>query len=197
MKIITVPHPTLRVAAAPVTEVNSELKAFIAELKDTLAQKKNPRGVGLAAPQVNKKLNIFVTQLDEEGGKKGDPQLKVYINPVIIDQSEYRIVGPSEEEAILEGCLSIPGLYGPVPRYEWIKMQYLELVEDELIPQTSLFKDYEARVAQHEIDHLQGILFIDYTLQYDLPLYQENKKTKKLKEIPEELIEALVQKTKV
>jgi peptide deformylase len=197
MKIITVPHPTLRVVAEPVTQVNDELKKFVVELQDTLAKKANPKGVGLAAPQVNKKLNIFVTQLDDEGTKKGPPSLKVYINPRIIDQSEHRIVGPNDEEAVLEGCLSIPGIYGPVPRHEWVKLEFQEITGDELVTQTGVFEQFAARVVQHELDHLHGILFIDYTLKYDLPLYQENKKTKKLKEISEELIEALVQKTKV
>lgn len=194
MKIITIPHPTLRTQAAPVTKVDRKLQGFLHDLEDTLARKRNPQGVGLAAPQVDVKWRVFVTQLTLSEG--ADPKLRHFINPEIIDKSSEITFGPDKKEPVLEGCLSIPGIYGPVPRHQWIELKYDLIVGNELVSHREKFADFAARVVQHEQDHLNGILFIDYTEQYDLPLYKENKKTDKLYEIEDELVPAFIAQTK-
>lgn len=177
MKIITIPHKTLRATSKPVEVIDKKLHKFIKELQETLRKTKNPQGVGLAAPQVNSLQRIFVTHMDK--------QMRTFINPSIAGHSKNIVLGPPKKEAYLEGCLSIPGVYGPVPRYEWVELEYfsIEDTQSELVKSVEKFDDYAARVVQHELDHLNGALFIDYTLRFDLPLYQENKKTKKLEEV--------------
>lgn len=165
MKIITVPHPTLRTTAQAVEQVSAHLKRFLPELATTLRSTRNPKGVGLAAPQVDEQLRIFATNL-EDG-------MRIFINPELVEVSDTITFGPDKNDPYLEGCLSIPGLYGPVPRHETIRVRFQELEDSALTkPREETFSDFAARVIQHEYDHLNGILFTDYTTKFSLPLYQ-------------------------
>lgn len=184
MKIVTLPHPSLRVQAKEVSQVDKKLLQFVKDIKSTLGKTKNPQGVGLAATQVNSSRRIFCTQLEKR-------KLRAFINPEIVGHDNNTTLGPKKDEPYLEGCLSIPGIYGPVPRFGWVELQFQVIEGSELKTQTERFKDFEARVIQHELDHLNGILFIDYTKQLGLPLYQENKQTKKLDEIDPSIVEIL------
>lgn len=188
MKIITVPHPSLRQVAVPITQVDQKLKSLVRDLSSTLINQDNPRGVGLAAPQVDTLKRLFVTNITEE--ETSPPQLRVFINPEIIDQSQEIVLGPTPKEDVLEGCLSIPKLYGPVPRFQWVRVQYQIVTGDELTTVVDTYTDFEARVVQHELDHLNGILFTDYSLRYDLPVYQGNSRNDKLEEIDKRILEA-------
>jgi peptide deformylase len=175
MKIITIPHQTLRTTAKPVTVVDKKLKKFITDLEKTLNATKNPKGVGLAANQVDDLHRVFSTHFDK--------QLRSFINPEITAASDDLVLGPDGKDPYLEGCLSIPGIYGPVYRHEWLELEYQLIENDTLTTHTEKFDDYNARVIQHELDHLNGVLFIDHTLEFELELYQENKTTKKLEEV--------------
>jgi peptide deformylase len=177
LPIITIPHPTLRQTAERVKLVTPELISFTNSLAETLDKKRNPGGVGLAAPQLNKLWRIFVLNLDLLGSEKSNKRtLQVCINPEILAHSQNRSLGPNPKDATLEGCLSMPGLYGPVPRWQWIDLTFSELVNGKLETRQLRLNDFAARVAQHEYDHLEGILFTDYANEYDLPVYKENKK---------------------
>lgn len=197
MKIITVPHPTLRLKAQEITVVDKKLTSFIKNLEETLAKKENPRGVGLAAPQVDTKWRIFATQLNSDGDRDDQqPVLRSYINPRITDHSQNHTFGPDKKDPILEGCLSIPGFYGPVPRWEWVDLTYDYIDGNDLKTTSEHFEAFAARVVQHELDHLDGILFVDYIDQYKLPLYKEDSKTEKLEELEPDFISALVEKSR-
>ena len=145
LEIIHYPHPTLRYVSKPLKRVDAELKAMVAEMFDLMYEHE---GIGLAAHQVDLPYRLFVCN------PKGDPDEKesecVFINPVILKGS-----GQHERE---EGCLSIPGVYGPVVRKEKITVQAYNLAGEEISGELDgLF----ARVVQHETDHLDGRLFID------------------------------------
>lgn len=191
MSIITVPHPTLRQVAAPITDVDKKLKQLVAELGQTLKNQREPRGVGLAAPQIDVSRRLFATllPLNETDDDDAIRHLKIFINPEIVEHSSDLTLGSDPENPILEGCLSIPGLYGPVPRWQHITMAYLELIDDSLVEKEVALSDYHARVAQHELDHLDGKLFTDYSLEYELPVYREHPQTKKLVEVETDLLE--------
>ncbi|PWD83336.1 peptide deformylase [Ignatzschineria cameli] len=145
LEVITVPHPTLREKAAPVTSFDATLKQLVEDMFETMYEEK---GVGLAANQVNVLQRIFVADCSEE---RNDP--KVFINPEILEVSE-------ETDAAEEGCLSLPTLYsGPVIRPVAVRVraqdvngEFFELEADGLL----------GRCIQHEYDHLEGVLFIDY-----------------------------------
>lgn len=177
-KIIQIPHDTLRQVAKRIDKVDKKLIKFIAELEETLDKKRNPAGVGLAAPQVNTSIRAFCTNLST---------IKTYINPEIIKTSKKSTFGPDPEDPFMEGCLSMPDLYGPVPRWEWVEVEFQVLDNNKLVNKKERLESIEARVFLHELDHLDGILFTDYALEYDLPVYKEYKRDK-FQEVDHELL---------
>ncbi|PYM06656.1 MAG: peptide deformylase [Candidatus Rokuibacteriota bacterium] len=133
--------PILRRRAEPVGEVTPEIRAILRDMIDTMYREV---GVGLAAPQVGISLRLMV--VDDEKGRGP----RALVNPEIVDQGG-RVVAE-------EGCLSIPGIFAPVARAEWVR---LEAQDEEGQPVTVETKGLYARVIQHEMDHLDGVLFID------------------------------------
>lgn len=144
MKIVTYPHPTLRHKSKPIKRVDAELRTIIRQMFDVMYE---ARGVGLAANQVNLPIRLFVVNLDAEP-EQGEEL--VFINPVVSR--------PKSSEEAEEGCLSLPELYGPVMRPKKVRVNAFGLSGNEFNAELDgLF----ARVIQHEIDHLDGILFVD------------------------------------
>lgn len=186
LQIIKVPHPTLRKKSVEIklgeTHSPSELRKLVLDLEDTLEKTTKPKGVGLAAPQIDQLWRVFTTKVEE---------LFTMINPVIIDHSSDQTLGPDKKEPILEGCLSIPRIYGPVPRWQWVEMEYQALDGDKLVRKSKRFDDYNARVVQHELDHLDGVLFIDHSLRLDLPVYQEDADDKQAQVVEKSFLELL------
>jgi peptide deformylase len=139
-------------------------------MEETLIQQVDPQGVGLAAPQVNVDLAIFVIK----------PTLKsetlVFINPKILElkqlpQSPSSQPSKEKEEDIkLEGCLSIPRIWGPVTRNTKVLLEYQDLTGER---HTEWFSGFKAVIIQHEMDHLQGVLFTQRVLEQKGRLYQE------------------------
>lgn len=197
LPITTVPAQVLRTKA---NQVNWDKKAIeiSKSLAQTLMAKDNPKGVGLAAPQLSKKMRMFVTWLAQNPEAEPSPEdMLVFINPVLTATSKEMTFGPDKDDPYLEGCLSIPGLYGPVPRHEWVEVEFetvpypqLSAANDQRPTEKRVqrFSDFAARVVQHEYDHLEGILFTDYTLQFDLPIYEFKKK--KMTEIDKEILKS-------
>jgi peptide deformylase len=146
MKIVKYPHPALRQAAQPVTAIDKDIQAAAMGMLDLMYAHE---GLGLAAPQVSLPVRLIVMNFE------GDPEKKesefVAINPVIVESK-----GTVNDR---EGCLSFPGLYQNVRRAKTVKVQAYNL-KGELYEM--LCHDLPARVWQHEIDHLDGVLFIDH-----------------------------------
>jgi len=149
--IIEAPDPRLRVKSAPVETVDDEVRALIAEMFETMYA---APGIGLAAIQIGIPKRILVIDLQEEEDADGQPIRTplVFINPELAD--------PSEDRNIYnEGCLSVPDQYAEVERPATIHARWLDengAAHDEVI--TGLL----ATCLQHEMDHLEGILFIDH-----------------------------------
>ncbi|RIK86986.1 MAG: peptide deformylase [Planctomycetota bacterium] len=145
LQIIHYPHPTLRHVSKPLKRVDAELKQMVARMFELMYEHE---GVGLAANQVDLPYRLFVA--NPEGDPNNADAEFVFINPVI-----KKGTGQHEKE---EGCLSIPGVYAPVVRKEKIAVQAYTLEGEEISGELDgLF----ARIVQHEIDHLDGRLFID------------------------------------
>jgi peptide deformylase len=147
-EIITIGHPTLRQKARKVTVFGPEVRQLAQDMIETMRQ---APGVGLAAPQVNVAERVIVIELpaDEEEGTPAE--LYAFVNPEIVKVSR-------EVEEDLEGCLSVPGYVGDVPRHTMVVVRGQDVYGK---PQRVRANDYLARILQHEIDHLDGILFID------------------------------------
>jgi len=177
LKIITLPNPILRQKAKPVGKISSEIKKLVGEMIKILRPK--PRkltGVGLAAPQVGKSLRMIVVW--SRHSRKFLPM----INPKIIWHSKRTRVGVPESKKSLpdgrqayEGCLSVPGVWGKVRRYSVVKIRYQNLAGTEI---TRKFRGFTGVVVQHEIDHLEGILFIDRIKEQKGEILTINPKSK-------------------
>lgn len=159
-KVVQAGDPILRKVSRPVNKVDKKILLLITDLKETLLAHKDPEGVGLAAPQIGKNLRIFVMRDGKE--------LKTVINPKIISVTKVKTKKDNKKE-VLEGCLSVPHYYGPLRRGEKIKIKYLNEDGQNV---TETFKDFPAQIVQHEIDHLNGFLFVDRLLEQKRPLYQ-------------------------
>lgn len=147
--IVTVPNPVLRRKARPVTTFDKSLQVLVDDMIETM---RAAPGVGLAAPQVGVPLRVIVVEYPEdEEAEDAPPRLYVLINPEITRVSQ-------EMESGVEGCLSIPGLVGEVERHLSIVVRGLNRYGQ---PVRWKLKNWTARIFQHEIDHLNGVLFTD------------------------------------
>ena len=144
-KIVHYPHPALRHKATPIKAIDNDLHLQIGEMKELMYEAK---GLGLAAPQVALPFQLLV--MNVTGDPKQPEREEVFLNPRIVERKDYM----SGEE----GCLSFPGLYQDVRRSQTIKVQAYNL-KGQLVEK--VVSDLEARAWQHEIDHLNGVLFID------------------------------------
>ena len=155
LPIVAFGHPVLRQRAQEITQDHPELEQIIADMYDTMY---NAKGVGLAAPQVGKAIRIFVVDgTPMEGMLEDDPTpmkgwKKVFINPTKLDEH-------GEEWGYDEGCLSIPDVIEEIYREEHIHIQYFD---EHWVMHVETFGGLQARVIQHEYDHLEGVLFTDY-----------------------------------
>ncbi|NPA37547.1 MAG: peptide deformylase [Chlorobi bacterium] len=144
-------HPVLRKVAKDISQDHEGLAEIIENMWETMYQSD---GIGLAAPQVNKSIRLFV--IDATPLEDDFPELKdfkrVFINAKITERT-------GEEEITSEGCLSLPGIREDVKRPAQITIEY---VDENFTPQRDTFSGFAARVIQHEYDHLEGILFIDH-----------------------------------
>ncbi len=146
-KIVLYGDPVLRRRADRVTEFDAALRALAQDLVDSLEK---ADGVGLAAPQIGVSRRVLV--LSPPAEKDGTrPAPRVYVNPEVLDTQ-----GPAVSAE--EGCLSLPGIYEVVKRPERVRVSAFDL---EGGPIEETLEGIEARILQHEIDHLNGVLFID------------------------------------
>ncbi len=145
-------QPVLKKMAAHITPDYPELDALIANMWETMY---NAHGVGLAAPQIGLSIRLFVVDTlqitDEDEKTKGQGFKKVFINAEMLDQS-------GEAWTYEEGCLSIPDIRGDVDRQPVIRLRYLD---EKFQPHEETFSGINARVIQHEYDHIDGVLFTD------------------------------------
>ncbi len=148
--IVKFPDPILTKPAAPLTKITKNVLRVLDNMYETM---KFANGIGLAGPQVNIAKRIAVVDVEDGKGRLD------LINPVILEGRDEEL-GP-------DGCLSIPGLYGDTMRYKWIRVR-MQNLEGEYVEFEET--DFRARCIQHEIDHLDGILFTSKAVR----LYRED-----------------------
>ena len=143
--IITVPDPILRQAAIPVAEITDGTRQLLDDMAATMY---DAPGIGLAAPQVNISQRVIVIDC----GKDDEPELIKMVNPEILSISDTRSI-------LEEGCLSIPDQTADVERPAEVEVKYLD---ENGVGQSLIATGLLATCVQHEIDHLNGVLFIDH-----------------------------------
>ncbi len=189
-KIVTVPSDILRKLSLPVLALDNRVLNILTDMEKTLKAAKNPEGVGLAAPQIGIPLRIFMIRPVSKGS------ITTFINPEIIKFSQRQNI-PTGKKGVYEGCLSIPDHYAPIKRSMSVTIKYqaikskilnsnnqinsknkiqnnldLRISDLEFESKTEIFSGFAAHVIQHEMDHLNGILFIDRCLEQNSKLYK-------------------------
>lgn len=197
MRILTVPEDTkiLRSKSREISTIDDELVKFLGDLGKTLKRQSDPQGIGLSAVQVGRPVRVFATLLESE--------LVFYINPEIIshpdeltlgedlvdppkDRQTSHLGGQERIRPFLEGCLSIPKVYGTVLRWPWINARATVISGNDLLDISKYRRSnlglidvslngLAGRVFQHELDHLNGILFTDHTMAQNGIMYREEK----------------------
>lgn len=199
LKIVSAPNPVLSEVSKPVSKVDNGVLHLIEEMKKTLLAAKDPVGVGLAAPQVGKSVLLFITKPTDRS------KIQAFINPKIINgeaggerggprrvpagSASSEDIGRGQSETgpasriKLEGCLSLPNIWGEVKRTPSIKVSYLDEKGEKY---SKKFNGFMATIIQHETDHLNGILFPKRVLEQKGKLYK-SVKNKKGEDIFEEI----------
>jgi peptide deformylase len=187
VQIVTTPASVLSQASQPVKKVDKEIKKIITDMVMALNSAKDPVGVGLAAPQIGVSLQIFIAK------PALDSAIQVFINPTVIEQENVQqtetlgsgIKPRSKKKSAvkLEGCLSLPTVWGEVKRKPIITISYMDENGNQ---KTKTFRGLMATIIQHEMDHLRGILFPKHVLEQNGILYK-SKKDEKGEDIFEEI----------
>ncbi|MGH7204028.1 MAG: peptide deformylase [Candidatus Levyibacteriota bacterium] len=184
MKIVQAPDQVLSQTAKPIEKIDKTLKELLKAMEETLMSQVDPEGVGLAAPQVGKSLQLFIVK------QEPDAPVLTFINPLIKEtfekpQEKEKEVRQSEKVAKakkkedkgvqLEGCLSLKDIWGVVKRPYGIILSYQD---EEDKQHEKKFEGFLATIIQHEIDHLQGTLFPKRVLEQKNTLYHSTKNKK-------------------
>ena len=146
LKLFEYPHPVLKQKTEKVEKVDNEIKKLLDDMLETMYAS---NGCGLAAPQIGVSKRIVVIDIAHEDE---EPNPIYMVNPQIIWKSEEKVCGE-------EGCLSVPGQRAEVERFASVKIKYLDYDGKE---QELLAEDFLAIAVQHELDHLDGVLYIDH-----------------------------------
>ena len=174
--IVKIPNTVLSTPVQPVVSFDKKLKKIISDMKATLLHAQNPKGVGLAATQIGIPLAIFCTRPKEKD------TIRVFINPKILTQEPTQANADKTNQ--LEGCLSIPGVWGTVNRSPNLTLVYQD---EQGTKNEEQFSGFLATIIQHEMDHLQGVLFTKRVLEQKNKFYQSTT-DEQGKEILEEVV---------
>ena len=177
LKIVTVPNIVLTSPTKPIVVVDEKIKKVISDMEKVLVAQNDPPGVGLAANQVGLDLSIFILKVSEKS------KTKIFINPKIINVGS-QFIAPKIKGVInhaptkksrrkrvkLEGCLSIPRIWGPVKRKDRVFLKYQDISGKEYL---KWFTGFESIIIQHEMDHLNGVVFTQRSIEQKGQLYRE------------------------
>lgn len=195
LRVVQAPEKVLNQIAKPVNYKEKKLRQLLLDMVETLQKHTDPPGVGLAAPQVGVSKRIFIALLGTPGTEDELDQgyYKIFINPQIISVSGSSNSTKSGRQTA-EGCLSLKKYYGQVNRGTKVKIKFETVDIDQLKKnphpnwkkiiqtQTLTFKNFEARIMQHEVDHLEGRLFTSRIIEQQGQLFElQRKKTGKEK----------------
>lgn len=191
LKIVTAPNPilsqfakpcTVRYGAKQIFKIDKNILKLIKDMGEALLAAKDPEGVGLAAPQVGRPLQVFITKPSPKSPIQAfiNPkiQAKGKISDVTFDDGRVNKLHPSLEnsrkksQTKLEGCLSLPNIWGEVARSPTVALSYLDTKGKK---HAKTFKGLFSIIIQHEVDHLNGILFPKRVLEQKGTLYKSHK----------------------
>lgn len=175
MEILKTGNPVLIQKSKKINKINTKLLDTIKEMEQTLRETHDPVGVGLAAPQVGIPLRLFLAKPSEKS------EILTFINPEIVgaenktDNNKENKTMQKKSKTLLEGCLSLPNIWGNVSRKKELTLKYKGINGKY---HKRKFKGFLATIIQHEIDHLNGILFTKKVMEQSQKLYRSYKNEK-------------------
>lgn len=173
LQIIKAPNPVLSQKAKRIVKVDKAVLKLIGQMKEAMESVIDPIGVGLAAPQVGKSLQLFIAKPSQKS------KILVFINPKIVKKEKSvhsdTTQKAKKEHKKLEGCLSLRDIWGEVSRFDSVWISYLDETGKK---HTRRFGGFLATIIQHEIDHLNGVLFPKRVLEQKGTLYKSEKNEK-------------------
>lgn len=184
LQLVFAPNTILHATSVPIARIDSGIRQLVHDMETLLASCQDPEGVGLAAPQVGKSLRLFIVR------QTPSHPLQVYINPEIL--KTYSSIGTKQHNHnhdhddvdMLEGCLSVKNVWSSVDREAGVDVGFQTLTGEKQMQHVTGF---EAHIIQHEIDHLNGILFTQRALEQGKKMYRIEKKGGKEEFVPIDL----------
>ncbi len=172
LKIVTVPNPVLTAPTQKVKTITPKIRRLVEQMKETLVSQRDPEGVGLAATQVGESLSLFIMRPTLKGEITVciNPEVKTIVSKDIIHNSK-TLRAKKSKHSKMEGCLSIPRIWAPLKRKGKVRIDYEDLDGNK---QSKEYEGFEAIIVQHEVDHLNGILFTQRCLEQKITLYEED-----------------------
>jgi len=165
LDIVTFPEPSLRLKSKQVTNFDKDFQKLIDDMFETM---RAAPGVGLAAPQIGQSLRLVVVEYTDDEDENAKPKKYTLVNPEIVKRSEETVTD-------IEGCLSLPGLAGMVERHEAVTVKAKNRFGKPIKIDA---EGWLARIFQHEIDHLDGVLYIDRAEEVFEPTPEEAEQIK-------------------
>ncbi len=163
--LVFAPNPVLRTPAKEVAAVDRKTTEIVEQMKKVLVGTKDPVGVGLAAVQIGIPLRIFIIRPSLKSA------IETFINPKVAGSSKE----VSRDKDTLEGCLSVNNTWAHVKRSKWVELEFTGLDGRQ---RREKFTGFKAHIIQHEMDHLQGVLFTQRALEQEQDLYRIEKNQK-------------------
>lgn len=165
MKIVTVPNPVLNKIAKNINVIDNQILKIIEEMSRVLVAQDDPPGTGISAPQVGLSIRLFLIK------PRTNSRITAVINPEILDLKNVpEKISTRKKKIPLEGCLSVPRIWGEVKRFDKVLLEYQD---EKGKKQKKWFSGFESIIVQHEYDHLDGILFTQRVLEQGRQLYEE------------------------
>lgn len=165
LPVVKIPNKVLTTKTKKITSIDAKIKKLIADMEDTLVAQTDPEGVGLAATQVGYGLALFIMKPNKNA------TTRVFINPVIKQVlSETQKVAEKKDKSSLEGCLSIDRIWSPIRRPQKVLLSYMDQTGST---KEEWFEGFDAVIVQHEVDHLEGILFTQRALEQNKRIFKE------------------------
>jgi len=169
-KILTAQDPRLRHKSKPVIKIDKKILKLLEDMHDTLRIQKDPEGVGLAAPQIGEFYQIFLMRDENKTVPVFNPKI------VKLSKKNNDPIKNQNDEYVMEGCLSLPHYYGPVQRSWTVELEYqkpkLENGEWILENKHEVIDGFAAQIIQHEVDHLNGKIFVDKLFEQNRQLFR-------------------------
>lgn len=172
--IVVTPSPILIGKTKKVLHFDRKLHDILKNMHDTLLATTDPVGVGLAAPQVGLPLKIFQMKPIATSPVTSyiNPEIILEKNPLNSSSKSVKIRGSKKKGKLLEGCLSVQNIWGHVTRKKEVKLTWQDV---ESKKHTKIFKGFPAVIIQHEMDHLEGVLFTKHVMEQKEKLYKSSK----------------------